>query len=585
MFKFSTFPGATRALRELSSRIDDISSNVQTITRTQQIITGTGSPNSVVTATGPAFYIDATNPSVPILWLKSTAGTSATDWILSPAGSTPDYRLGSVIPGVEFFAAGAPRVLSTLVDASIALNQDIGSGDFTWWIRLAVPGSLSGNAGVASLGPSNTYCLASADNAVALLQQNGDIQLVFGNTTNNTRYGLGLSGRTGQIVDITVTRSGNSLSVYIDGALVTVSGTNTGAGALPGTTLNTNFAITGGAHSSGSTNAFSGIVFRNSAANRALTAADVQSLVRYGIDISDQWGTKTAFISPTLQNGGFETAGVAPNAFAFIWQQFVSGTSGSVTRDTVEFSPNFGSTASARLQSVVSGDVAAVNTSTTAPLLAGKRYRIQVDHKRSSNGNLSWQTVNNITLVTFALTTSWQTYTSEFLMPVAEGIKITASGGGNVSVWADNVIINRIGFFFDLDFSGIYGFQASDRSTNELDGILIGACVPTLPGSRSGLARWTCGANGGTQLFGQACIPTDAMIRTILVENIDVAGTPTVSIGNVSGGSQIVSNVTIGAAGTIVQITPSVLFSTTGNLWASWSAAGDIRITVIYDRI
>jgi len=594
--KFSSFPGAARAIRELSSEVENTRRAIQTITRTQEILTGTGSPNSVVTVTGPAFYIDATNPSVPILWLKSTAGTSATDWILSPAGSTPaDYpvvsalahRLGSVIPGVEFFPAGGPRVLSTLVDAGIALNQDIGNGDFTWWVQFSVPTSLTGNAGVAALTPNNTFCIPASDNAVALVQQNSDIQLVFGNTTNNTRYPLSLSGRTGQIVDVTITRTGGSLSVYIDGALATVAGTNTGAGALPSATLDTNFAMAGGAHSSGNPNAFSGSVFRHVAFNRVLSNSEVLSLVRFGVDIADQWGSKTKIVSGSTRNGNFETwttPGTAGSTSGTLPGWFPTGvlTGGnSITQNTT--SPISGS--SDALLTQVSGLVSLWISGYS--LTVGRRYLASWVARRISGSNnlrLNSTVTNTVHKIT-TLTNGVDVSDSVTFVADSTGVYFTFLGSSASVAQLDSVEITQVGAFFDLSFSDIYGFQAPDRSDNELDGTLIGDPAFTLPGTRSGQARWTCGANGGTQILGQRAIPSGAAIHTVFVENIDVAGTPTFNLGTTSGGTQIINAVTIGAAGTTTQITPSAIFSSSGNLWASWSAAGDVRVTVLYNRI
>jgi hypothetical protein len=428
------------------------------------------------------------------------------------------------------------------------------------------------------------FCLPSADNTVALLQQNSDIQLVFGNTTNNVRYGLGLSGRTGQIVDITITRTGGSLSVYIDGSLITVTGTSTGSGATPADTLNTNFAIAGGSHSSGNVNTFAGTVYRFVSFNRTLSATEVATLVRYGVDISDQWGSADPIISPTRLNGGFETAGAGGADVFATWLENTSGST-TINRDTVEFSQG---TASLRFDLDTSGSPAWVLQNSL--LVTGRRYRVSVAYRHSHTDPLVPQIgLGPTTLLPFSTVAPnvWVTQTAEGIAG-ADAPHVYRRSTGPVaahSQWYDALTITRIGAFLDLSFSEIYGFQSPDRSNNELDGTLIGDAEFTIPGTGSGQARWTCGANGGTQLLGQRAIPPRAAIRTVFVENIDVAGTPTFNLGTTSGGTQIINAVTIGAAGTTTQITPSAIFSSSGNLWASWSAAGDVRVTVLYDRI
>ena len=569
MRKFSTFPGAARAIRELSSVVESNQRAIQTIPN-PQVFAGIGSPVGVLIATGPAIYYDRTTPTAPITWIKVTSTTSNNDWILPIVEST---RAGATVPGVEFVVPTSSRVLSTLVDPSIALNQDIGAGDFTWWVQLSVPASLSGNAAIGSLGPNNFNALPASDNAVALLQQNGDIQLVLGNTTNNTRYGLGLSGRTEQIVDITITRTGGSLAVYIDGTLITPTSTNTGAGCPAGTTFNTTFAMIGGAHSSGNPNAFAGIVYRFVTYNRRLTATEVASLVRFGVDISDQWGSKAPRYSSDFSvntNGWGAANGTAAGNIDGI------GGEDNNLRYTIG-----------------SGANVADGASRPSTVIVGKRYQLSFRYFIPS-GQQQITTLRafvGLAQVVSGLNAgnTWTQVTASGIATVDTLIRVNqnfvGTGNGTDVFYVRDVSVTQLGAFLDLSFVDIYGFQAPDRSDNELDGTLIGDAAFTLPGTKSGQARWTCGANLGTLLLGQRAIPPGAAIRTVFVENIDVAGTPTFSLGTTSGGTQIINAVTIGAAGTITQIAPSVIFSSTGNLWASWSAAGDVRVTVLYDRI
>lgn len=46
----------------------------------QKVLSGTGDPNGVVTASTPAIYLDITDPSDPVLWFK-TSGTGNTGWV------------------------------------------------------------------------------------------------------------------------------------------------------------------------------------------------------------------------------------------------------------------------------------------------------------------------------------------------------------------------------------------------------------------------------------------------------------------------------------------------------------------------
>lgn len=46
-----------------------------------EILSGIGNPNGVVTATGPAIYLDNTDPTAPVIYVKSTSGTSNNEWV------------------------------------------------------------------------------------------------------------------------------------------------------------------------------------------------------------------------------------------------------------------------------------------------------------------------------------------------------------------------------------------------------------------------------------------------------------------------------------------------------------------------
>jgi len=46
-----------------------------------QIRSGIGDPNGVVEVTGPAIYFDRTDPAAPVMWVKSTTGTSGNEWV------------------------------------------------------------------------------------------------------------------------------------------------------------------------------------------------------------------------------------------------------------------------------------------------------------------------------------------------------------------------------------------------------------------------------------------------------------------------------------------------------------------------
>ena len=360
--------------------------------------------------------------------------------------------------------------------------QAIGTGDFSLWSRFRVPTSIPSGQfpGILSLTDSSTT--TSRANAFRLVMTDaGSLQISrFGVTTGDVRTASIVGFRaaySGQVVDIVVTRTGATLKVYINGT--DTSYTDTASGTTPpawSDTVVSDFVMIG-ATSASATTIFTGRIYRSVVFNRALSASDVTELITTGVNPADQWGTQTQIWNTTTLNGGFETAGGGGADVFANWVEFTSGTA-VLSRDTVDYSPDLGSTASAK---AVGTDGTAVWSLYNAPtLVANKRYRLSAAHKRSANANVVWKTVStNLTLITFAVTTSWGNYSGEFVIPTNEAAKI--DGGGNNTTWIDNVILERIGAIVDLDFTTGGGTTAFDRSTNGLDGTLFGGVSWTMP--------------------------------------------------------------------------------------------------------
>jgi hypothetical protein len=207
-------------------------------------------------------------------------------------------------------------------------------------------------------------------------------------------------------------------------------------------------------------------MYRSVLFNRCLSNNDVQNLIQFGIDPADEWGVQTNTIDTTTLNGGFETAGSGGADVFANWGEYSAGT-GTVSRDTVDFSPNLGSTASAKQSGTDGTAVTAIYP--ISGLVVGKRYRLTFDAKCSSATTETWTDPNNVTYFTFNVTTSWATYSGEFVSRVnTTGIKLDFSGPN--TLWADNCIVLRIGAIVDLDLAIGNGSTFPDRSTNYLDG-------------------------------------------------------------------------------------------------------------------
>ena len=462
-------------------------------------------------------------------------------------------------------ATTSTRITSTLT------GQNIGTGDFSLWSRFRVPAlaAFASNPGVISLGQSASD--GTGNNSFRIILLSGGSLSIRSNDGSGVSTNSDVSGfsaaYSGQVVDIVVTRTGSTVKLYINGTDTAITGTLNGSNSITSTYCHVGIGAAGSA-------VFSGRIYRSVVFNRALSASDVTELITTGVNPADQWGTQTQIVNTTTLNGGFETAGAGGVDVFANWQEYTAGTA-TLTRDTTDYSPDLGSTASAKATGTDGTAVWSLYNSTVGSLVANKRYRLSAAHKRSSSASVGWKTSStNITIVTFSITTSWANYSAEFVMPSNETIKV--DGGGSVTLWTDNVIYERIGAIVDLDFTVGTGYQAYDRTSNAFHGTLFGGVEWMMP-RRMATLYATTSTSGNQQMLGSLAIPTNAIIEDIIVNS---TGSATVSVGNASAGTQIVNGASVVAGRQ--KLTLATPFSTTGNLWVNSNSTATLQFTILY---
>jgi hypothetical protein len=360
--------------------------------------------------------------------------------------------------------------------------------------------------------------------------------------------------------------------VYINGTDTAYS--DTGSGSWSDTVTST-FLNVGVFDAS---DLFVGRIYRAVVFNRALSATDVTELITTGVNPADQWGTQTALVSGSTLNGDFETwtvdgvAGVS-NGTATSWSITSVGAGNTGTKNSV--APISGTFDALLTMGATSGLVAANASSVTIPL--GKRVRAAISAKRLS-GVGALQLVNgtsNTVVKSISLTTgSTVTDSTEYVCDGPRPYWLLSTT--NTVVQIDNAIVERIGAIVDLDFTVGTGYQATDRSTNNLHGTLFNGVEFTQP-RRMAVLYATTTASGNTQLLGTLAIPTNAVIEDVVVNS---SGSATVSVGNASAGTQIVNGASVVSGRQ--KLTIATPFSTTGNLWVASSAAVTLQFTIFY---
>lgn len=579
---------------------------------------GLGSPVGVVTATGPATYYDRTNPAIPITWIKTTAGTSNSDWVVSASGTPATYpealaaalrSYGSApaVAGSIFTVNGstAPSRCTSRLVVSTIVDENPGGGPITMWAQFRMPASLASNAGVCGMSPIETFLLGSGSDGIsfALGVVGGDLNLIMGNSTDHTRYPLGATGLTNQVVDVIVTRSGSTLAAYVNGTAVTLTGVNAGAGcaanavlgpqgSLPATGILWAHALAPLSSTISNSNAITtGPVTRLVLYNRALSASEAATLPITGVAPADQWGQKRDVIGLNVENGGFEDAG---GGGADVFAQWLeSPDAGTITRDTSVFAA--GSLASCRFS--VPSTTGQAQVRKEPFLVVGKRYRVSTAfrHNRPSGNFHPWISGFGEGFIPQASWSpssvsadTWQNFTAEFVsssprlivrvFPVAPGFAHDQ--------WYDNIVLTRVGAFLDLQFDGTCGGMIADRA-NQRDAVMFNGAALTQPDATRGFARWIASIPAGEAIGGASgfVIPTDAAIERIVVRNINLGTGQTFSMGTASGSlTNIVNGAPLNGTGDITVIDPPVQTSSTGQLWVAYTGTGSIEVTVTFSK-
>lgn len=157
----------------------------------------------------------------------------------------------------------------------------------------------------------------------------------------------------------------------------------------------------------------------------------------------------------------------------------------------------------------------------------------------------------------------------------ATGVEFVATGT-TPTTWTNASTLNRIGGLVDLDFTVGAGYQATDRSTNALNGTLFNGVEFTVP-KKVAVLYATTNTNGNQQMLGTLAIPSNAVIEDIICNS---TGSATVSVGNASAGTQIVSGASVVSGRQ--KLTLATPFSTTGNLWVNSNSTATLQFTILY---
>lgn len=528
--------------------------------------------NGLTAVTGA--NLDQTADQLPI-WVNSASTTrkiSRSEFLSGP----PVGTMGSAIRAAASDYAAVTFDGATANTRIASGCQAIGTGDFSLWSRFRVStAAFAAGAFPGIISLTDTNSTASRPNAFrVLMTTSGSLQIQrYGATTSDSRQGTIANFQaaySGQVVDLVVTRAGNTVKVYINGTDTAYSETTSGTPPAWGDAVVSDFVLVGALSSGNSI--FVGPIYRSVVFNRALSASDVTELITVGVNPADQWGTQTAVYTSDFSAGADGWAGTRGTSDGNI-----DGISG--VDNTLRFT----------VDSTASNTHYAFRSSVPG-LLAGKRYRVGFNYfitaaNATMNGLRLQQltTVQNITPIQ-SVTGAWTSITPvEFVSTETRldvlgyaGANNSFTGNGTDTFYLHSFVLTRIGAIVDLDFTVGAGYQAHDRSSNALHGTLFNGVEFMVP-KKVAVLYATTSTNGNQQMLGTLAIPTNAVIEDIIVNS---TGSATVSIGNASAGTQIVNGASVVSGRQ--KLTIATPFSTTGNLWVNSNSTATLQFTILY---
>jgi hypothetical protein len=445
--------------------------------------------------------------------------------------------------------------------------QAIGTGAFSLWSRFRVPASNPASSiGIIGLSSTNSTMLAA--NAVLLsISSSGTLSFLrYGATTSDVRQAIitgFLSAYSGQVVDIVVTRTGTTLKIYINGTDTAYTETTGGTPPAWSDTIASDFCNVG-CFTSGATTIFTGRIYRSVVFNRALSASDVTELITTGVNPADQWGTQTAVYTSDF-SAGADGWGAANGTAA--------GNIDGIGGQDNNLRYTIGSGAN-------SGDGLSKNNI----VIPSKRYRFNFAYYLPS-GQTQTTTlrafVGLASVVTgLNVTNAWTDVSAEGVATVDTLLRVNqnfvGTGNGTDVFYIRAVTVTRIGAIVDLDFTIGAGYQATDRSTNNLHGTLFNGVEFTQP-KRMAVLYATTSAATNQQVFGTLAIPANAIIEDIIVNS---TGTATVTVRDAAAGNVIVNAASVVAGRQ--KLTIAQPFSSGGQLWVQSSTTATLQFTILY---
>jgi hypothetical protein len=460
--------------------------------------------------------------------------------------------------GVMFDGTANARVLAALPGQQIGLNP------FSLVYVLSVPASNpTAEQFVSTLGYTNGN--APYDDVFVTINTVGALRVNhrFSSADNVLTLASFVSSYAGKVVIVAYSESPTARSLWVNGVLAASAGGLTGNVGTGGLVLNS--PTTG--------NPFTGTIHSATLYNLALSAADVLEIYELGGAVPERFkfGSQSADRVTTGRALSFGATDAAVGLSTI-------GSGGSGIAQTGVAGARTGGSGAFYLRLVANGTGSFFTSAELAAgaVAIGRALRVTGWGRRASAGGTL--TINNVTV---PATADW-TYFS------GEGVQGTAHNGALAGVIAfngtlndefhvDDVRIIPLGAVVHLPLNDGAGLQLRDDSTNRLHALMtttgVSHILPKLGGAFP--LRFTTSTSGNQQALGAACVPLNVQVLRIRART--QSGTSTVSLGNASGGAQLVSAAALTTAWSVLTIVGGSHITSTQNLWVNSNNANVIE--------
>lgn len=486
--------------------------------------------------------------------------------------------------GITFDGTSTAKVVSTLT------NQNLGTDPFSVVITFSKRALTSGHHWLWFLS-SDLTVPANVGYAIRLHYDVGNSRFlarITGATSSDYQtesWPYALTDNKTYVLTF-IRNSSGSPTLYVDGHLVTSVGTAGSSGTVPSwqDTITSTYFILGYANSG---NVLIGDLKSASLYNLALSAADVLEIHELGGAVPERYkygsqndvvssGSALKYGAADSNNGTLATVAGGSGGITF------SALSGARTGGAGAYYEHLVANGTNSFQYLVGDGVSA--TSFLRRTAQAFRYslwaRTVVGTPALGFGNTSTGTSNEI-----AITSSWQLYTGTAYAvtsayPGTTVIKFNGTSVVGDEIDLDDMQIWPLGAVVHLALDDGYGYQLRDQSTNGLHATMTTTGVShILPSSEVHHIRGTTSTSGNQQMYGQALIPSAAQILRARAKSS--TGTPTISLGTASGGTQIVGNATLSTAWQALTLTSNSLITTADtSVWVASNTTATISVDI-----